>query len=72
MIYNLGMIQCCNCYLYFDIEEEIDDDGNTAEFDTVLVYSIGEIYEDVECPACDQTFDIKKIGYDEWESLIQY
>jgi len=65
------MVQCCNCFLYFDIEEEIDEKGNIAKFDTIIKYSIGEIYESVECPNCDQIFDIKKIGYDKWESLIQ-
>ena len=64
-------IFCPNCWNLFNIVEEIDEEGNTAEFDTVLKYVVGEIYEDVVCDKCDQTFNIKKIKQDKWESFIQ-
>jgi len=72
ILYNLSMIYifCPNCWNLFNIIEEIDEDGNTAEFDTVLKYVVGEIYEDVVCSKCDQTFNIKKIKAGKWESFI--
>lgn len=72
ILYNMGtmLINCPNCFDMFHIIEEIDEKGTTAEFDTVITYLDGEIYEDVICEGCDQTFDIKKIKQDKWESLI--
>jgi len=63
-------ITCPNCFDMFGMTEEVDEDGTTAVFDTVIPYLVGEIYEDIICDICDQTFDIKKIGKNQWKSFI--
>ena len=72
ILYNQGMllINCPNCFDLFNLDEEIDDKGTTAPFDTVIKYSKGHISEDIVCEKCDQTFSIKKIKAGKWESFI--
>jgi len=66
----MTLIFCPNCRQMLNFEEEIDNKGTTAEFDTIKIYGKGYVYNDIICDDCDQTFSIKKIKKNKWESFI--
>lgn len=66
------MIECPNCHHLFTVIEEMNEEGTIlVDLDSPInPYQIGEKMKDVECPLCEQEFDILKISADKWQSII--
>lgn len=66
------MITCPNCKYKFKVIQEMNEDGTeVADLDSPEnPYKVGEKMDDIECPLCEQEFDILKISNNQWQTII--